>query len=130
MKRYPATVIDYPKFYYAARRGGGSDIEWIRGQLSRLDRENRAIACEIYEDKYLNLFNQGRYLEAREVANRWLIEFASEYGISKKEIEKVKVSEKTRKRIFEMIERIKSMKPRAKTILGLHRENMKGKGRI
>jgi hypothetical protein len=130
LKGYPIAVIDYPRFYYAARRGGGSDIKWIRGQLSRLDRENRAIACEIYEDKYLSLFNQGRYLEAREAANRWLIEFASEYGISKEEIEKTKVSEKTRKRIFEMIERIKAMKPRAKTILGLHRENMKGKGRI
>lgn len=130
MKNYPANNIDYPRFYYAARRGGGSDINWIRGKLSRLNKENRAIACEVYEDKYLKLFNQGRYLEAREVSNRWLVEFVNNYGISKEEIEKVKVSEKTKKRIFEMIERIKSMKPKAKTILDLHRENLKGKGRV
>lgn len=127
MKDYPVNNIICPKFYYSGRRGAASDRNWILGKLSRLDRENARNASDVYESIYLKLFNDGQYIEARKQANQWLSDFVDKYGISKSELDQIKASEKTQRRIFELIEKCKAAKPRSPSILEMSR---KSKGRI
>ncbi|EPW7384766.1 hypothetical protein ACWO80_003474 [Vibrio cholerae] len=116
MRRLPKWITDsptdeiYPEFYHY-RGKTQTDKPWLKKQLARLSRQNRITACLEYSNTYLLL--------GRKEANSGLIQFVSEHGLTMVEVQEVKRQfSGNEKAIFEKLEKIKNMKPIARSKYG------------
>lgn len=109
-----------PRFYFGGNRYMKSDQTFIDRCINRLSVENQILASEQYENLYLRFFNKEEYAKARNEANRFLLDFANQYGISKEEYQKAKTENKKTADLMRKVEELKKMKKaNKKTILGM-----------
>ncbi|TVO37368.1 hypothetical protein [Vibrio algivorus] len=103
-------MIHYtPKFFYSGSKSHGikSDLVFVKSKLGRLNKENQFIACEAYEEIYKRHFNAGEYRLARLNANKFLNEFANEYGITLQDYQHLQATNDDQAWIDSKIEELK-----------------------
>lgn len=98
-----------PEMYYSGskKHGISSDLVFIQSKLGRLNRENQLIACETYEEIYKRHINAGEYRLARLNANKFLNEFANEYGITLQDYQHLQAANDDQAWIDSKIEELK-----------------------
>lgn len=98
-----------PQFYktYPGKYSYMNHTGFIRKQLSRLNRKSRIICCETYSDIYL--------IDGPMSANKYLIEFTNQYGVSREQYEELNNSGCMPDAMREKIQSIKKMQKREKS---------------
>jgi hypothetical protein len=125
--------MEFPQFYYSGSKHHGlkPDVDWIEWQLKRLTISLRGKAAVEYQNLYLRHLGKTKPNDARTVANKFLLEFANEHGVSAVELRKkmfgVEVSEDTKTKADSMAARMKGAIQR-KTILGMVEDDKKRRG--
>jgi hypothetical protein len=110
----------FPLIYFGGNRHQSSDKAFISSRLDALNRDNRLIACVVYEELYKRHLNKGGGREARLRANAFLTGAAEQCGITSLEYREaqVKTLGRARHKFTDEIERIKALKPKV-SILGM-----------
>lgn len=118
----------FPLFYFSGNRHQKSDRAFIQSRLDALNRENRLVACVVYEELYKRHLNKGEGRKARLRANAFLTDAATQCGITKQEFDRaqIKTLGRARHKFTEEIERIKALKPKV-SILGMAENDHKAK---
>lgn len=82
--------------------------------MQRLNPENQKIATAMYEEIYKFHFNRGEYSLARDNANRALVRFVNEYGITLEDFQKLQAANDDADWIESEIEKLKMLQRLAK----------------
>ncbi len=102
-------IYHTPKFLYSGSKKWGipSDRVFIEKKFQRLNAENQKIVSDMYDEIYRKHFNKGELSLARDNANRALVNFVNEYGISLKEYQHLKAANDDQDWVKSQVERLK-----------------------
>lgn len=105
-----------PRFLYSGSKKWGipSDRIFVERKLQRLNPENQKVASEMYEEIYKFHFNRDEFGPARNNANRALVRFVNEYGITLQDFQKLQAANDDADWIESEIDKLKRLQRLAK----------------